>query len=106
VELDAGVSGREATAHLDGAFVPLLLPGRHLSPQLLGRGAFARSIAKAKAAEDVRAGRLRLLERAEAFREIEERLDYKPLADPDAYCALVKSPGCAGQAPRPSCAPT
>jgi hypothetical protein len=60
-----------------------------LIPAQPDRGAYARSLAKAKAAAAVKAGRLSLVEGAEAFRRIDEDLDGKPLADLDAYAGEV-----------------
>jgi hypothetical protein len=52
-------------------------------------GAFARSLAKGRAAEGVRSGLLTLLEGAAAFRDADRDNPDAPALDLDAYCELV-----------------
>jgi hypothetical protein len=64
-------------------------------------GAYARSLAKAQAAEEVREGRMSLLEGAAAFRDADTLLDGEPLGDSEAYCremiAWVRGPDAEGK---------
>jgi hypothetical protein len=60
-----------------------------LIPAQPGRGAYARSLARAEAAAGVRSGRLTLLEGAEAFRGIDRDNPDAPALDLDASCAEV-----------------
>jgi hypothetical protein len=52
-------------------------------------GAFERSLAKGRAAEAVRAGRLTLLEGAAAFREADRRCGGGEEGDEERYCRLM-----------------
>ena len=60
-----------------------------LIPAQPDRGAFARSLAKARTADAVRSGRLTLLEGAAAIREIDQADLDAPALDLDAYAGEV-----------------